>query len=112
MVLNGSLSNETTLIIDEPEVNLHPEWQIKLAEILVVLQKKLKLNLLINTHSPYFLRAIQVYAAKHSIADRAKYYICDIVDGKLLTQDVTTNTAQVFEKLTKPFDDLESIVGV
>lgn len=35
-----------------------------LAELLVVLQKKVGLKVFINTHSPYFLRAIEYYSDK------------------------------------------------
>ena len=40
------------LIIDEPEMNLHPEAQAKMIEFLVMLVN-VGLNVLITTHSPY-----------------------------------------------------------
>ncbi len=42
------------LIIDEPEMNLHPESQAKLLEIFGILVN-LGIKLLITTHSPYFM---------------------------------------------------------
>ena len=42
------------LIIDEPEMNLHPESQAKLLEIFGILVN-LGVNVLITTHSPYFM---------------------------------------------------------
>jgi AAA15 family ATPase/GTPase len=42
------------LIIDEPEMNLHPESQAKLLEALAVLVK-LGVKVLLTTHSPYFM---------------------------------------------------------
>lgn len=47
------------LIFDEPEVHLHPEWQIKYASILVKLQEEFNLKILITTHSSSFLMALQ-----------------------------------------------------
>ena len=47
------------LIFDEPEIHLHPEWQIKYASILVKLQKEFNLTVLITTHSSSFLMALQ-----------------------------------------------------
>ena len=47
------------LIFDEPEIHLHPEWQIKYASILVKLQKEFNLTVLITTHSSNFLMALQ-----------------------------------------------------
>lgn len=42
------------LVIDEPEMNLHPEGQAKLLEALAILVR-LGVNVLLTTHSPYFL---------------------------------------------------------
>jgi len=42
------------LVIDEPEMNLHPEAQVKLAEFLAMLVNA-GLNVLITTHSPYIV---------------------------------------------------------
>ncbi len=42
------------LIIDEPELNLHPEAQVKLTELLAMLVNA-DLSLLLTTHSPYFV---------------------------------------------------------
>lgn len=42
------------LIIDEPEINLHPEAQAQLAEFLVMLVKA-DLSVLLTTHSPYIV---------------------------------------------------------
>lgn len=43
------------LIMDEPEMNLHPDLQIKLAHAFVRLVNK-GLKILVSTHSDYFLR--------------------------------------------------------
>jgi hypothetical protein len=43
-----------TLIIDEPEMNLHPEAQAKLLEALGMLAN-LGVHVLLTTHSPYFM---------------------------------------------------------
>ncbi len=42
------------IIIDEPEMNLHPAAQIKMVEFLAMMVNS-GLNVLITTHSPYFL---------------------------------------------------------
>ena len=62
-------------ILDEPEIHLHPEWQLLFAELIVLLQKEFDVHILLNSHSPYFLNAIEVYSAKYGIDDRCKYYL-------------------------------------
>jgi predicted ATP-dependent endonuclease of OLD family len=42
------------LIIDEPEMNLHPESQAKLLEVFAILVN-FGVNVLLTTHSPYFM---------------------------------------------------------
>jgi predicted ATPase len=42
------------LIIDEPELNLHPEAQAQLLEVFTILVN-LGINVLLTTHSPYFM---------------------------------------------------------
>ena len=56
LLQNGVLVEKGVLILDEPEVHLHPEWQLQFAEIIVLLQKEFNLHTLLTTHSPYFLR--------------------------------------------------------
>lgn len=48
------LRKKSVLILDEPEINLHPEWQTEYARIIVMLQKELELYVVITTHSPFF----------------------------------------------------------
>lgn len=54
LYLRHRASEGDLLIIDEPEMNLHPEAQAKLLEILGMLVNA-GVNVLITTHSPYFM---------------------------------------------------------
>lgn len=61
------------LIIDEPEMNLHPEAQAKIAEFLAMLVNA-GLQVLITTHSPYIVDHLVnlMQAAKHEDPDSIK----------------------------------------
>lgn len=61
---NRKLKKDCFLIIDEPELNLHPDWQVKFAEVLIMMIKKLNITVFINSHSPHFVEALEVYSAK------------------------------------------------
>lgn len=54
LLLNNAINYNGVIILDEPETHLHPQWQLLLAELIVLLQKEFNLHVLLNTHSPYF----------------------------------------------------------
>lgn len=100
---NGSLQEGDLLIADEPESNLHPEWQVKFAEFLVLLQKELGVNLLLNTHSPYFLKALETYSKKYGLGMRAHYYFLrEMVGGGTESMEITDDLTVAYEALYKP----------
>ena len=73
------------IFIDEPESNLHPEWQILLAEILVELANN-GVNIVIATHSSDMLKALEVNLEEKELA-RNKDFISTSYfknDGSLL----------------------------
>lgn len=69
-----------TLIIEEPEANLHPKLQSKLADFFVISQKYFPtVHFIIETHSEYFIRKLQYLTAKKEIRpeDSIIYYFND-----------------------------------
>lgn len=103
---NNSLKEKGTIILDEPEIHLHPEWQVLFAELIVLLQKEFEMHILLTTHSPYFLKAIQVFSRKYEIFDKCKYYIGEIDGEESTIIDTTDNLENIFYKLTIPFENL------
>lgn len=71
----GVLKKKDVLILDEPEIHLHSEWQIIYAELIVILQKTFDLTILLVTHSSQFLESLIYYMEKYDIADKGNYYI-------------------------------------
>lgn len=109
LVENGAIYSNSILIIDEPEMNLHPAWQLKMAEILVLLNCKIGVKVFLNTHSPYFLRAIEVFSEKYETTERCHYYKTEPSDMKrnmYKTIDVTEKTELVYHDLYMPFEEM------
>lgn len=71
----GVLKKKDVLILDEPEIHLHSEWQIIYAELIVILQKTFDLTILLVTHSSQFLESLIYYMDKYGIGDKGNYYI-------------------------------------
>lgn len=109
LLMNGTIEDKGTVILDEPEIHLHPEWQIIFAELIVMLQKEFDMHVLLNMHSPYFLNVIQVYSQKHGVADACKYYQA-VSDGhSSRIEDVPNCVEKIYEKLAAPFQLLEDV---
>ena len=106
LVENGNLEEKGIVILDEPEIHLHPEWQIKFAELIVLLQKEFGMHILLTTHSPYFLKAIQVYSKKYEISDKCKYYMSELDGEQAILVDKTSKTDDLFYKLAISFENL------
>lgn len=106
LLQNGTLEENGTIILDEPEIHLHPEWQIKFAELIVLLQKEFKMHILLTTHSPYFLKAVQVYSKKYKISNKCKYYMSELDGEQAILVDKTNKTDDLFYKLAISFENL------
>ena len=109
LIQNNQLSENGTIILDEPEIHLHPEWQLKFAELIVLLQKEFSMHILLTTHSPYFVSAIEVFSEKYKIDDKCKYYVAENKGNSGVIKDITGNTNIIFKKMARPFQDLENI---
>ena len=69
--------NDTkTLIIEEPETNLHPQYQSLLAYLFIEAAKIFNIQFIIETHSEYLIRKLQFHTAKGEIKpeDSIIYY--------------------------------------
>lgn len=108
MVENGSLEEGRLLIIDEPEVNLHPAWQLKFAKVLVLLNTELKIQVVISTHSPYFLKAVDYYLEEQGNTSNGRYYLTEEMGKDLYTlADVTDNKERIYKTMYEPLEELD-----
>lgn len=106
---SGVIKEGSTLILDEPEIHLHPEWQLKYAEFIIILQKALNLTVLITTHSPQFLRAVECYMDKYEVMDRLNVY--SINNGKVINASYSEyGISEIYEKLSRPYDVLQQMI--
>ena len=77
----GELGDSTMLILDEPEAHLHPSWQNRFAEMIVLLVKELGVNIVLTTHSSNFVLALDAYMRKHRIEDKTNFYRTEFIDN-------------------------------
>ncbi|MCR6626064.1 MAG: AAA family ATPase [Pseudoxanthomonas sp.] len=60
------------LLIDEPDIHLHPNVQEKLAGVLAEIAKDRKMKVLLSTHSPFIVRGAPVDAKVYWLQEGAK----------------------------------------
>ncbi len=102
----GEFNKNLLLIIDEPEVHLHPDWQIEYAKILIKLVEN-GVKVLVTSHSPYLIEAINKYSKKSEIKNDVKFYLSELNEkGNVLVVDKTNDKDEIFDKLSKPFERL------
>lgn len=102
----GGISN--LLIVDEPENHLHPEWQLKYAELIISLVAD-GANVILTSHSPYMIEALYYYAKQKNLDEnRVAFYYTERIEMENYTIiKETKDLSIIFDKLSKP---LESIV--
>lgn len=108
LLQSRKLTPNTYLIMDEPEVNLHPEWQIKFANILVLLAKSLDIHIYINSHSPLFINAIETYTEYYDMQDETNYYLTRPTDlGKNIFKKIDADDLyEIYDELGQPYHEL------
>lgn len=108
MLEEGILKEKDILVLDEPEIHLHPKWQLLYAEIIVLIQKVFNLHIVITTHSPYFLESIELFTKKHGIDDKTNYYLSDIniKENYSTINLVNDRISDIYYKMATPIEDL------
>jgi len=103
---NNRLTPTSLIILDEPEVHLHPKWQLEMAKVIVELVKN-GVKILVNSHSPYMIEALQRYSELAEV--NSDFYLAE--DGYIKKENNSNSEtlAKIFEKLSEPFDVFEEM---
>lgn len=67
----------STIVLEEPEIHLHPSAQSILAELFVTISQERKVQFIVETHSEHLFRRMQTLIAKQEITpnDAAMYFV-------------------------------------
>jgi len=81
----------STIILEQPELHLHPSVQAGLADVFIDVIKNRKVQILLESHSEHFLRRLQRRIAEEVIVpEDTALYFCDMpaAEARLTTLDV------------------------
>jgi len=111
----GAIQKNDIFILDEPEINLHPEWQVIYARALVLLQKAYNLTILVTSHSPYFIRAIECFSDIYNSMEKLNVYLVEKSESKKCeisnVMESEYGLAELYEILSAPFDALQEEIN-
>lgn len=95
------------IVIEEPETNLHPKFQSKLADLFIDAFKTFELHFIVETHSEYLIRKLQFLTANGEIntEDTILYYIGNPNPQKREKGEEQVRKIQILKngRLSKPF---------
>ncbi len=107
---NGWLDSETLLIIDEPEAHLHPQWVVEYARILLLLNKKMKVRLLLTSHSPDMVNALSTIGKSLGLDSTMKFYLAEPSENSRFQfdfRDLGTRVGDIFKAYNVSFSKID-----
>ena len=105
LLQSGAFDENTILIFEEPETNLHPEWQIKIVEILKAIMEEKAVQMFLTTHSPFIVKAVEVLALEDKSFKENLSINLLYEDGKTVC-DFEESTEKIYDQLLGPFSTL------
>ena len=75
--------NGSTLIIEQPEIHLHPKVQAGLADVFIDAIDKKDIQIILESHSEHLLRRLQRRIAEQAFSNgKAALYFCEMTEGE------------------------------
>ena len=109
LLQNDCVSTSKMLVLDEPEIHLHPEWQIAFCRFIIELVSKG----VVSSHSPYFIQGLRYYAAELGVEKDVIYYMAEKnEEGLSVFENVTEDLNRVFTLLAAPLNKIMNVDAV
>ena len=114
LLRNGTITENTLLVIDEPEAHLHPQWIVEYARIIVMLHQKIGTKFFIASHSTDFVSAIKYIAEKQKIQKSLSFYLAEEDKRKQYSynyKSIGIDIEPIFESFNKSLDKISEYGG-
>lgn len=94
----------SVILMEQPELHLHPRAQTVLAELILSVSKMRELQVIVETHSEHLLLRLQRKIAENSIKrDDVKLYFFSIKDGQSVAEPLRLNDLGEIENWPENF---------
>ena len=80
LVTNKVLKKGSTLFWEEPEVHLHPTWQLKMVDLFIELMNA-GVKVVFSTHSPFMADYLNAKAQREKFAERVSFNLLNEKEG-------------------------------
>lgn len=107
LVSKGHVNENTVLLLDEPEIHLHPQWINELAAIICILVKDIGARVVMTTHNPQLLMALEGYGRDCGIT--MDCYNLSLEGEDVRVEDVTGDMGPVYRSMSAPIRRANSI---
>jgi len=80
LVTNKALKKGSVLFWEEPEVHLHPSWQLKMVDLFIELMDA-GVKIVFSTHSPFMADYLNAKAKRENFSKRISFNVLEENDG-------------------------------
>ena len=105
LIEKGFIEKDTVLVLDEPEVHLHPKWQLEYARVIIELVKN-GVKVVVATHSPYMVEMLEVLSLKEDID--TDFYVPKELNDYIEFKNLKCGDLQsIYQLLSEPYEIIE-----
>ena len=92
LVLCYYVPEGSTIILEQPEIHLHPKVQADLADVIIEVVQERNVQVILESHSEHLLRRIQRRVAEGTIAsEKTALYFCQLQRGDSRIEQLRMN---------------------
>lgn len=108
---HGIIMEKDVVILDEPEIHIHPSLQVDLAQMLFELREALDLTMIVNTHSPFFVEALSRITDLNTINPKqsTNLYSMNGNPGNFVSKDVSDNPSKIFDEMSEAYKKIDNL---
>lgn len=106
LLKNRFLEEDTMMVLDEPETNLHPEWIMELANLIVMIHEKIGTKFFITSHSPQMVSGLRYISETRKCIDDVSFYVAKENEkkrGSFVYSNLDNDIDPIFESFNKSY---------